>query len=85
MGLDRMMAYGGAKPGDRTMIDALHPAFEAWKQHGFDAAIVAAKEGADSTAMMSKANAGRSSYLNSDSLNGTKDPAHLPLNTFSNH
>jgi dihydroxyacetone kinase len=25
-GLRRMMEYGGAKPGDRTMIDALEPA-----------------------------------------------------------
>ncbi len=28
-GLDRMQQVGGARPGDRTMIDALFPALEA--------------------------------------------------------
>ena len=28
-GLDRMQEIGGARPGDRTMIDALHPALDA--------------------------------------------------------
>lgn len=73
-GLGQMMAYGGAKPGDRTMIDALHPALEAWVNQGFNAAIDAAKAGAEATVNMSSAKAGRSSYLNSDSLSGTKDP-----------
>ncbi|MGL5525355.1 MAG: dihydroxyacetone kinase subunit DhaK [Aeromonas veronii] len=73
-GLAQMMAYGGAKPGDRTMIDALHPAFEAWVSQGFNAAIEAAKAGAEATVNMKSAKAGRSSYLNSDSLSGTKDP-----------
>ncbi|HAS6189712.1 dihydroxyacetone kinase subunit DhaK [Vibrio parahaemolyticus] len=73
-GLGQMMAYGGAKPGDRTMIDALHPALEAWASQGFDAAIEAAKAGAEATVNMNSAKAGRSSYLNSDSLSGTKDP-----------
>ncbi len=73
-GLGQMMAYGGAKPGDRTMIDALHPALEAWAKDGFGKAIEAAKAGAESTVEMTSAKAGRSSYLNSDSLSGTKDP-----------
>ncbi|MDO6762379.1 dihydroxyacetone kinase subunit DhaK [Agarivorans sp. 1_MG-2023] len=73
-GLARMMEYGGAAVGDRTMIDALYPAFEAWGANGFAAAVEAAKAGADSTLDMTKANAGRSSYLNSDTLNGVKDP-----------
>ena len=73
-GLAQMMAYGGAKPGDRTMIDALHPALEAWGRDGFVAAIEAAKAGAEATVAMTSAKAGRSSYLNSDSLSGTKDP-----------
>ncbi|MBR9786649.1 MAG: DAK2 domain-containing protein [Vibrionaceae bacterium] len=74
VGLGQMMAYGGAKPGDRTMIDALHPALEAWVSQGFNAAIDAAKAGAEATVNMNSAKAGRSSYLNSDSLSGTKDP-----------
>ncbi|WP_028023767.1 dihydroxyacetone kinase subunit DhaK [Enterovibrio calviensis] len=73
-GLVRMMQYGGAKPGDRTMIDALYPAFNAWAEQGLESGTNAAREGAESTSTMLKANAGRSSYLNSDSLNGTKDP-----------
>ncbi|MGT4070898.1 UNVERIFIED_CONTAM: dihydroxyacetone kinase subunit DhaK [Aeromonas hydrophila] len=73
-GLARMMQYGGAKPGDRTMIDALFPAFNAWAEQGLQGAATAAREGAEATSTMLKANAGRSSYLNSDSLNGNKDP-----------
>ncbi|SJN59786.1 Dihydroxyacetone kinase [Vibrio ruber DSM 16370] len=73
-GLQQMMAYGGAKPGDRTMIDALSPALNAWQQHGFAAAIDAAKAGAEATVAMTHAKAGRSSYLNSDNLSGNKDP-----------
>lgn len=74
-GLDRMQHYGGARPGHRTMIDALHPAFAALLT-GKDLASVAAeaKQGADKTAKMAKAQAGRSSYLNQESLNGVKDP-----------
>lgn len=80
-GLGQMMAYGGAKPGDRTMIDALHPALEAWAQEGFNAAITAAKAGAEATVTMTSAKAGRSSYLNSDSLSGTKDPGAFAVET----
>ncbi|UGA54455.1 dihydroxyacetone kinase subunit DhaK [Vibrio sp. VB16] len=80
-GLDQMMAYGGAKPGDRTMIDALHPALEAWVKNDFVAAIEAAKLGAESTVKMTSAKAGRSSYLNSDSLSGTKDPGAYAIET----
>ncbi len=80
-GLQQMMAYGGAKPGDRTMIDALHPALEAWVEHDFSAAIQAAIAGSESTATMLNANAGRSSYLNSESLSGTKDPGAFAIET----
>lgn len=78
-GLKQMMVYGGAKPGDRTMIDALHPAFEAWGCEGIEAAIDAAREGAEGTALMNEAKAGRSSYLNSDSLQGVKDPGSVAI------
>ncbi len=81
VGLGQMMAYGGAKPGDRTMIDALYPALQAWSKDGFTAAIDAAKAGAEATVTMTSAKAGRSSYLNSDSLNGTKDPGAFAVET----
>jgi ATP-dependent dihydroxyacetone kinase len=72
-GLARMMAYGGAKPGDRTMIDALAPAFEALPG-GLDAAAKAARAGVDATARMRSAQAGRSSYVSSSNLAGIADP-----------
>lgn len=74
-GLERMQHYGGARVGDRTMIDALEPAFAALAAgKGIGEAAAAAKQGAEKTAQMSKAQAGRSSYLNEESLHGVKDP-----------
>nr|WP_314417483.1 dihydroxyacetone kinase subunit DhaK [uncultured Erwinia sp.] len=74
-GLERMQHYGGAQVGQRTMIDALHPAFAALVQ-GQDLTAVAdaARKGADSTSGMRSAGAGRASYLNAESLDGVKDP-----------
>jgi len=70
-----MKHYGGAQPGDRTMVDALEPAFNALAA-GKDLAEVAraARDGADATAEMKAAKAGRSAYLNQESLSGVKDP-----------
>ncbi|WMU75425.1 dihydroxyacetone kinase subunit DhaK (plasmid) [Enterobacter bugandensis] len=74
-GLNRMQYYGGANTGDRTMVDALSPAFTCIIQGGSLSEVArAAHTGAESTCSMAKANAGRSSYLNSDNLNGVKDP-----------
>jgi ATP-dependent dihydroxyacetone kinase len=74
-GLSRMQYYGGAGVGDRTMIDALTPAFARFVcDADLNAMAQAARKGADSTCAMSKAKAGRSAYLNSDSLDGVKDP-----------
>ena len=72
-GLDRVMQVGGAKPGDRTMIDALAPALAALPD-GLSAAAKAARAGADATAKMTRAKAGRSSYLSADKLAGHVDP-----------
>ncbi|MFD1802106.1 dihydroxyacetone kinase subunit DhaK [Mixta tenebrionis] len=74
-GLDRMKHYGGARVGDRTLIDALEPALQQLiAGKGLSEAAAAAEKGADATASMSAAKAGRSSYLNQQSLNGVKDP-----------
>jgi dihydroxyacetone kinase len=62
-GLDRMTFYGGAKVGDRTMVDALEPALRALDTTGLEAAAKAARQGADATAAMRKAKAGRSAYI----------------------
>ena len=74
-GLARMMEYGGAKPGDRTMVDAMLPALEALGKSGdVVAAAKAARKGADATANMSRARAGRSTYVSADKLKGVNDP-----------
>jgi ATP-dependent dihydroxyacetone kinase len=62
---------GGAKPGDRTMLDALQPAAEAWRMSGFAAAAPAAGAGAAATAQM-RPKLGRASYLGDRAL-GTPD------------
>jgi ATP-dependent dihydroxyacetone kinase len=72
-GLDRIMAVGGAKVGDRTLIDALSPAIAALSI-SIHAAAVAAREGAQSTANMSVAKAGRSAVVPAANLVGNIDP-----------
>jgi dihydroxyacetone kinase len=72
-GLERMTFYGGAKPGDRTMIDALEPALKALDANGLEEAAAAARRGAEATAAMEKAKAGRSAYVGTK-LQGVVDP-----------
>jgi len=72
-GLERMQEIGGAKPGDRTMIDALLPALTALET-GLPAAALAARKGADHTAQLTRAQAGRASYVSADQLLGHVDP-----------
>ncbi len=72
-GLERMQQIGGAAPGDRTMIDALLPALTAMEK-SLAAAGRAAREGADDTATMTRAKAGRAAYVNADQLRGHVDP-----------
>lgn len=73
MGLGDMMEIGGAKPGDRTMIDALAPALEALST-GIEHAAAAARSGANKTAAMKKAGAGRAAYVGAKQLSGHIDP-----------
>ena len=72
-GLERMQEIGGAKPGDRTMIDALLPALMGLEV-GLQAAAQAARSGANHTATLTRANAGRASYINAEQLQGHVDP-----------
>ena len=80
-GLNAMQEYGRAQPGDRTMIDALHPAFQALHQDlgsdlkTFEAATCAAEKGAANTLTM-KARAGRASYVSADELKHPDPGAH---------
>ena len=78
-GLNQMKHYGGADLGDRTLIDALQPALEALRDSGLDAAASAAKAGAAKTATMQTAGAGRSSYVNSENLEGVTDPGAVAI------
>ena len=71
-GCDGITALGGAVPGDRTMLDALDPAATALTASGLDAAVTAAKSGAERTAAMPPRR-GRSSYLGDRAL-GHADP-----------
>lgn len=74
-GLAAVQTYGGAAPGDRTLVDALKPALDALQNgEGLAAAAAAARAGADATATMLRARAGRSAYLEARSLAGVKDP-----------
>lgn len=73
MGLDRMRQIGGANPGDRTMVDALLPALDALED-GITQAANAAREGAEYTATLTSAKAGRAAYINAEQLEGHVDP-----------
>ena len=77
-GLDAIKELGGAKPGDRTMVDALEPAADAIDARigqglavALRAATEAAKEGAAATAAMSP-RLGRAQYLGQRAV-GTVD------------
>ena len=78
-GLDGVVARGKAAPGDKTMIDALTPAADAWDAAAASGASVldaasaardAAREGRDSTIPL-VARKGRASYL------GERSAGHL--------
>lgn len=74
-GARQIMYYGGARQGDRTMLDAMLPALECLVQgKSIMDAAVAARRGADATANMRKARAGRAAYMREDNLAGVKDP-----------
>ncbi|MFC0336315.1 dihydroxyacetone kinase [Kushneria avicenniae] len=74
-GIERMQHYGGAQQGDRTMLDALIPAVKALVDgQSLEAAADAARSGADDTASMRKAGAGRSSLVPEQALDGVVDP-----------
>jgi dihydroxyacetone kinase len=79
-GVRRIQHYGGAKVGDRTMIDALLPAATALiAGESLASAAAAARSGADSTATMKSARAGRSSYVPEAALRGVPDPGAVAM------
>ena len=79
-GVEQMTFYGGAKVGDRTMLDALSPAVAALERgEDCEVAASAARMGANATAHMVKAHAGRSSYLGARDLTGVLDPGAVAI------
>ena len=72
-GLKRVQQVGGATLGDRSMIDALAPALDSLDS-GLEKAANSARKGADSTANITRAKAGRASYLPESALAGYNDP-----------
>lgn len=70
-GIAAIGELGGAKAGDRTMLDALIPACEAWRRGTWRDAIDAAANGAQRSAGMHPRH-GRASYLGERAL-GTPD------------
>ena len=72
-GLDRMQHVGGADIGDRTMVDALHPALTVLHL-GASNAAGAARKGAIHTATIVNSKVGRASYINAKQLEGNIDP-----------
>jgi len=72
-GLARVSEVGGASVGDRTMIDALAPALDALPE-SISAASDAARKGAQSTALILQAKAGRAAYVPAENLKGNNDP-----------
>ena len=73
-GLNKVCEALASKPGDRTIIDALHPAVECLKNAAtINEAAIAARAGAMNTSSM-KANVGRAAYVPDDAIRGLVDP-----------
>ncbi|WP_072802789.1 dihydroxyacetone kinase family protein [Rhodococcoides yunnanense] len=84
-GLDTITELGGARTGDKTMVDAIAPAVEALEAAsdlaaGLRAAAQAAQTGAESTQELT-ANRGRASYIG-DAARGVVDPGALVIAWF---
>ena len=80
VGVDAISLYGGATVGARTMLDALVPAAKALVEtNSLTEAAGVAKIGADGTADMKAASAGRSNYLSEETLRGTPDPGAMAV------
>ncbi len=90
-GIDAVAELGGARPGDRTMLDALYPASaalqdalaagEPWREALFRA-LGAASDGAERTAAIA-ARRGRSSYLGDRAI-GHPDPGAVAVTVWLN-
>ena len=80
-GVDGIAFYGGANVGSRTMMDALIPAVDTfiYSDNSLNDAVKVATVGAEGTASMLKASAGRSNYSGSSTHQGTPDPGAIAV------
>lgn len=79
---DALAKYTPARPGDRTLVDALYPFVEVLGKTGsLKEAALAAKKGADSTKGM-KASLGRSVYVGGSGFEQVPDPGAWGLAVF---
>jgi len=76
-GADRIARVGKARPGDKSMLDALLPAGGAFRHGGFAAAAAAASEGAAATIPMA-AQRGRARYIENGGA-GYIDPGAVSI------
>ena len=81
-GMDSITELGGARVGDKTMVDAIAPAVDALEKDGgtLQSAADAAKTGAESTKDIT-ANRGRASYVG-EAARGVVDPGALVMAWF---
>ena len=79
-GVEAVSFYGGAQEGSRTMLDALYPASSVLLDTvNIEESARAARKGADITAKMEQAEAGRSNYISKEVLMGTPDPGAVAV------
>ena len=80
--LQAIAKYTPAKPGDRTLMDALYPFVKTLENSGnTKEAAKAAQEGAESTRGM-KASLGRTVYVGGEDWQGVPDPGAWGLSAF---
>lgn len=75
-GTNGLMEQGGARVGDRTLVDALKPAADVF-EHGSGSvadAAHAARVGFESTKSITKAKFGRSAHVRAEKLLNQPDP-----------
>ncbi|ETN68339.1 DAK2 domain protein, partial [Necator americanus] len=79
---ETVQKYGGARPGDRTLVDALHAAVEKIRsgERRWDVITEAAIKAAQATAEM-KARAGRASYTAKE-VQTKPDPGAVAISSF---
>jgi dihydroxyacetone kinase len=75
---DMISEIGGARVGDRTMLDVLVEMSKVRDVGSLSGLMDAAKRGAEATSLMEHAHAGRASYL-SGNLQGVPDPGSMAI------